>query len=157
MCQAHLARAKAHRESLSGDPANYVVVNEEKRRHAVEDRIKDLRTVLQKSTFEPEIENISAVIAAYESGQIGYSKQFTLLWAGKVVETAQSYAEFAADRPERLDRYERDHGPGWLWWEGPLWLHPSEQSRAAGCQIIDLSPSRYSFGHFYINQVGFVS
>lgn len=112
-----------------------------------------LKTVLTTSTFEPEKVNISGAIAAYESGEIGYSKEYTLLWGGKVVDTAKTYAEFTTDRLERLDRYAELYGPNWLWWESPLWLRPSEKTQAMGCQIIDRSSASHGMGHFHINQV----
>ena len=81
---------------------------------AVKQRIELLRTSLKDSKPPAERENIAGAIAAYESGQIGYSDKYTLIWAGKVVDTCATYPEFTVDRIERLDRYARQHGPHWL-------------------------------------------
>lgn len=58
------------------------------------DRIETLKEALADSEFEPEKRNIKGAIAAYESGEIPYSKKYTSIWAGKVVDTADTYAEF---------------------------------------------------------------
>jgi hypothetical protein len=76
-----------------------------------------LETALRSSRFPPEAENIEAAIDGYRTGQITYSSQYTLIWAGQIVDRANSYAEFTADRTQRLDRYSGDYGPHWLWWE----------------------------------------
>lgn len=120
----------------------------------VQDRIQLLKNTLATARFRPEKENIQGAIIAYESGAIVYSKQYTLIWGGKVVDQADSYAEFTVDRPQRLDRYSEKYGPHWLWWENPLWLEPSQRLKAGGCQIVDRTPCSSGFGQFYINQVG---
>lgn len=57
--------------------------------------------------------NIKAAIDACESGEVGYIKNYTLIWAGQVVDTAASYGEFFVARAERLDRYAKKFGtPG---------------------------------------------
>jgi hypothetical protein len=103
--------------------------------------------------YAPEKENIQGAIDAYQSGGIQYGKEYTLIWGGKVVDQAQSYASFTEDRLDRLDRYAEKYGPHWLWWESPLWLEPSARLRAAGCQLIDRVSAPHGFGHFFINQV----
>lgn len=122
----------------------------------IADRIDTLKATLASAQYPPEKVNIQGAIAAYESGDIGYSKQYTLIWAGKVVDRADSYAEFTEDRLERLDRYAHTYGRHWLWWESPLWLEPSQRLVAGGCQIIDRTSSPDGFGLFYINQVSLV-
>lgn len=70
---------------------------------------------------EPMKENITAALRGYNTGAIGFSACYTLIYAGQIVDaTARSYAEFTVDRQERLDRYFELHGPGYLWWEPPL-------------------------------------
>lgn len=39
-----------------------------------------------------------------------------------MVDHCDSYRSFCEDRAARLDRYEREYGPGWLWYEAPLEL-----------------------------------
>ncbi|KAK4112023.1 hypothetical protein N656DRAFT_790158 [Canariomyces notabilis] len=89
-------------------------------RAAIQQRVDLLRATLQTSRFPPERANIEAAIAGYESGAIPYSDAYTLIWAGRIVDRCPSFASFAADRAERLDRYLAEHGPGWLWYEPPL-------------------------------------
>ncbi|KAA6410682.1 MAG: hypothetical protein FRX48_06105 [Lasallia pustulata] len=147
-----LRLARMDRESLDADPDNHVAVNQPMREQAILDRISALETTLASARFEPERENIRGAIAAYQSGQIGYSKKFTLFWAGKLVDEAETYADFTQDRTERLDRYAAQHGPHWLWWESPLWLHPDQRVTALGCQIISRVAQPNGYGHFYIKQ-----
>lgn len=128
-------------------------VNPFGRIRAVEDRINDLQTLLSGSKFDPEKVNVQGTIDAYRSGQISYSNDYSLIWAGQIVDKAKTYAEFTTDRQERLDRYAQEYGPHWLWWEPPLWVHPDERVMAAGCQIIERTPSAGGFGQFYISQV----
>ena len=90
-------------------------------------RVKDLKEALASSDFEPEKVNIKAAIDAYESGEVGYTKDYALIWAGQVVDTATTYGEFCVDQAERLDRYAEKYGPHWLWWDDPLDIHPSAQ------------------------------
>lgn len=120
----------------------------------VRDRIKVLQQTLDTAEFEPERVNIKGAIAAYESEKIVYSKQYTLIWGGRVVDRADSYGEFTVDRLTRLDRYAEKYGPDWLWWESPLWLEPSQRIIAHGSQILNRDVNPTGFGHFHINQVG---
>ena len=167
-----LTRARKYRTSLQANPLNHVVVydqatvflrpelthysrDEIKRHQVVQDRILVLKKTLDTAKFEPERLNIRGAIAAYESGEIVYSKQYTLIWRGRVVDQADSYGKFTEDRLSRLDRYAELYGPHWLWWESPLWLEPSQQIVARGCQIIHRQDSPSGFGQFFINQVGF--
>lgn len=117
------------------------------------DRINALLKGLESSQNSEEKTNIQGAIDAYRSGQIGYSKQYTLIWAGKVVDVADTYADFAVDRKERLDRYEKDYGPHWLWFESPLWVHPDSQAKAMRCAVVGREPSYNEFGLYYINMV----
>lgn len=122
-------------------------------KHAILDRISVLQTALASARFEPERENIRGAIAAYTSGQLGYSKVFTLFWAGKMVDEANSYMDFTKDRTERLDRYAAEYGPHWLWWESPLWIHPDERITALGCQVSSRQACSDGFGSYYLNEV----
>src|SRR5437667_11792162 len=79
--------------------------DEAKRRQVVQERIRVLEEALVDSKFEPERENIRGAIEEYRSGRLGYVRHYTLFWAGKPVDTAETYADFAKDRRERLDRY----------------------------------------------------
>ncbi|KAI3340602.1 hypothetical protein F4824DRAFT_496885 [Ustulina deusta] len=83
-------------------------------------RLELLRWVLDNSKCEDERINVTAAIQGYESGQIPYSPDFTLLCAGHIVDRCPNYTSFSMDRNERLERYFARHGPGWLWQEPPL-------------------------------------
>lgn len=76
--------------------------------------------MLAKSESEAQRVNIQAAIAGYESGAIAYSRSYTLIWAGRIVDTCPDYGSFTTDRDDRLDRYVDEHGQGWLWHEPPL-------------------------------------
>lgn len=90
-------------------------------------RLKGLHWALSTANFGPEAENINCAIQGYKSGKISYFKHFTIIWAGLIVDTAPDYAEFVHTRQERLDRYFRDHGPGWMWYEAPLDIPPDSR------------------------------
>jgi hypothetical protein len=87
---------------------------------AIQQRLRHLRVILQDSHFPPERANIEAAIAGYESGAIPYSDSYTLIWAGRIVDRCPDFDSFTADRGARLDRYEAEYGPSWLWYEPPL-------------------------------------
>jgi hypothetical protein len=87
---------------------------------AIAERLEVLQWALDQSKFEPEGENIRAAIAAYESGAIGFTQHFTLIYAGQVVDHAPTYGSFVNDRLERLDRYAAALG---------MYLGPSENGK----------------------------
>lgn len=95
----------------------------------IKERLETLEWALSTSKYESEAENIRGAIAGYRSGLIGYTKHFTLIYAGRVVDTAPTYGSFVTDRQERLDRYAAAHGPHWLWYEPPLNVHPESQPK----------------------------
>lgn len=70
---------------------------------------------------EPMKANITAALKGYNTGAIGFSDHYTLIYAGQIVDTTcTAYSEFTIDRQERLDQYHDEYGPGYLWWEPPL-------------------------------------
>lgn len=70
---------------------------------------------------EPMKANITAALKGYNTGAIGFSDHYTLIYAGHIVDTTcTTYAEFTIDRQQRLDQYFKEYGPGYLWWEPPL-------------------------------------
>ncbi len=81
---------------------------------AIKARLEVLQWALDTSKFEPEAANIRCVMEGYKSGAITYSKHYTLVWAGKIVDTAFHYNDFTRDRAARLDRYFETYGPGWF-------------------------------------------
>ncbi|KAG8163576.1 hypothetical protein KVR01_006873 [Diaporthe batatas] len=108
------------------DPEDDVPRNETRafKEERIQSRLCVLQETLAQST-EPECEpmraNISAAIRGYQEGDIECSSTYTLIFAGKIVDTTcRTWAEFAIDRKKRLDEYFDKHGPGFLWWEPPL-------------------------------------
>ncbi|KAI0126647.1 hypothetical protein BJ170DRAFT_724154 [Xylariales sp. AK1849] len=87
---------------------------------SVSERLGTLRRTLKRSLCESQSINIRAAIAGYESGKIAYSGNFTLIYAGLIVDSCPSYHSFTVNRSERLNSYLEAHGPGWLWYEPPL-------------------------------------
>jgi hypothetical protein len=124
----------------------------EKERESVQLRIKNLEAAEKDAKFDPERVNIWAAIRGYQTGAIGCSNIYTLIWAGQIVETAASYAEFTNGRTARLDRYVRDHGYGWLWWEPPLDTNSDNVLLAKRGTELHLTNSWTGMGHYYINQ-----
>lgn len=90
----------------------------------VESRSALLRKTLNEITSygsEHMRVNIMTALDGYDSGNIGFSNTYTLIYAGHIVDTTcTTYAEFTVDRQERLDRYFKQYGTGYLWWEPPL-------------------------------------
>lgn len=85
------------------------------------DRIQARTALLWKTIYEAPNEccqpmkvNITAAVDAYNTGSIGFSDHYTLIYAGHVVDTTcKTYNEFMVDRRERLDRYFEQYGPGY--------------------------------------------
>lgn len=84
------------------------------------DRIQARTTLLWKTFLEAPDEgcqpmklNITAALNGYDTGSIGFSDNYTLIYAGHIVETTcKSHHEFTTDRQERLDKYFEQFGPG---------------------------------------------
>lgn len=102
---------------------------------------------------------MEAAIEAYQTCLIGYSKNFTIYYAGRIVDTCPSYQSSAVDRTERLNRYFDKYGDGWLWYEPPL-AGPDSKAYAKKGFALDqdswtLDPRRglhgQGFGLFPIN------
>jgi len=120
---------------------------------AIQKQIEGLEWALNISNFEPERENLRGAIAAYKSGEIRYSKHFSILYAGKVVDTAVDYASFVKDRQERLDRYEKAHGPHWLFYEAPLDVHPdTKPTMMMATATLDRAQTWSNLGPYHIQQ-----
>jgi hypothetical protein len=115
-------------------------------------RLEVLRWALDTSKCEDERINIKAAIEGYQTGQITYSHNFTLIYAGCVVDSCPSYHSFWEDRSARLDLYFTEHGPGWLWQEPPL---AGPGSGAVGkkglCLDRDFGHDKYRIGSYHVN------
>lgn len=115
-------------------------------------RLELLRWALDNSECDEERINIRAAIQGYETGQIPYSDEFTLLYAGRIVDRCPTYTSFCIDRSERLDRYFADYGPGWLWQEPPLAGSETDVLAQKGiCLERQTSNNQYSIGSYRVN------
>jgi hypothetical protein len=119
---------------------------------AIDSRIKALQWGISTSKFEPECQNMNAVIAGYKSGAINYSTNLTILYAGHIVDTAPDYASFAQDRQKRLDHYASLHGSGWLFYESPLDVPPSCKPMMMKSLALSRVQAWHKLGAYYLNQ-----
>ncbi|ETS81818.1 hypothetical protein PFICI_06820 [Pestalotiopsis fici W106-1] len=108
------------KDSMEADPNSHLPFDELQAATEAPKRLNTLRYALQEPEYQNQRENIEAAIEGYESGRIQCSENYTLLYAGKIVDTCTSYQAFVVDRMERLDRYYEELGAGCLWWEPPL-------------------------------------
>jgi hypothetical protein len=111
-----------------------------------------LEDFLAKSLFEPERENMRCAINGYRMGTIPYSTKYTLIYAGRIVDTADTYADFTRDRKERLDRYAEMYGGHWLWYERGLLVHPREAPRASLHVELARAISPTGLGCYWVTQ-----
>ncbi|KAI0839066.1 hypothetical protein F5Y06DRAFT_26905 [Hypoxylon sp. FL0890] len=108
-----------------------------------------LTWALDTCQCEDEEVNIRAAIQGYQSGEIQYSYNFTLIYAGHIVDVCPTYQSFCEDRQERLDRYYARFGPGWLWHEPPLAERGFEALAKKGlCLTRERKRSNYHVGHY---------
>ncbi|KAI1433875.1 hypothetical protein GGR50DRAFT_704907 [Xylaria sp. CBS 124048] len=115
-----LDRLIQERSELEDNEENNMPQDQREKQERIQGRLDTLRWALGDGVCEDEKINIRAAIHGYETGQIPYSHNFTLIYAGQVVDTCRTYHEFCVNRSERLDIYFAEHGPGWLWQEPPL-------------------------------------
>ncbi|KAI1131839.1 hypothetical protein F5Y10DRAFT_36032 [Nemania abortiva] len=115
-----LDRLIDERSKMEDNEENNMPEDQREKGARISGRLELLRWTLDTSQCEDEKINIRAAIEGYESGQIPYSHDFTLLYGGRIVDVCPTYGSFCVDRSERLDRYFAEHGPGWLWHEPPL-------------------------------------
>lgn len=113
-------------------------------------RLEILNGALETSECPPEATNIRAAIHAYRHGTI-QSRRWTLFWNGRVVDTCESYGAFCEDREARLDRYECEYGPGWLWYEMPLdGQGQGQPPLGMGATCLEQNPNLYDLGSWSI-------
>ncbi|KAI9715285.1 MAG: hypothetical protein M1812_006096 [Candelaria pacifica] len=150
--ESQLQLARRQRNVLDNTEENNTTCRERERINVISTRIEVLELALKQSCYEPERENIRGAIEGYKSGRIGYSKRYTLIWAGRLVDEANTYGEITLDRSQRLERYTAAYGPHWLWLKSPLWIHPDGAARASACAILNRTVAQHSLGLYYINQ-----
>ncbi|KAI5865880.1 hypothetical protein GGS23DRAFT_616997 [Durotheca rogersii] len=157
--EAILDRLQRERAQMADDEENNMPEDQREARRRVGERLEVLGWALATSRCAAEAANIRAAIAGYESGAIAYSDRFTLVYAGRVVDTCASYRAFCADRAARLDRYRARYGPGWLWQEPPLAGPAFGSASAPGgaraakglCLGRVAGPRNYHIGHYAVN------
>lgn len=88
----------------------------------------------------------------YKSGAITFCDHYTIIYAGRIVDTAPDYRSFVHNREERLDKYFASHGPGWMWYEPPLKIHPETRIRASTGVGLFRDPAWHALAPYFVNQ-----
>ncbi|KAI1353426.1 hypothetical protein F5Y01DRAFT_303371 [Xylaria sp. FL0043] len=147
-----LNRLIRERAEMEDNEENNMPEDEREKGERISRRLELLRWVLENSECEDERVNVRAAIQGYESGRIPFSHDFTLLYAGHIVDRCQDYESFCRDRTERLDRYFASHGPGWLWQEPPL-AGPGIDALAmkGTCLDRELAVDKYHIGTYQVH------
>ncbi|KAI1492692.1 hypothetical protein F5X96DRAFT_677553 [Biscogniauxia mediterranea] len=148
-----LRQLMQERAEMDDDEENNLPEEEREERERVSERLSSLNWALDTCQCKDEEVNIRAAIQGYHSGSIPYSKNFTLIYAGKIVDVCPTYRSFCEDRKERLDRYFAQHGPGWLWHEPPLAHADSDvQAKKGLCLNRGYGPNdAYGIGNYPID------
>ncbi|KAI0598469.1 hypothetical protein F4775DRAFT_601359 [Biscogniauxia sp. FL1348] len=115
-----LGQLMQERAEMDDNEENNLPEETREERERISERLSSLNWALDTCQCKDEEVNIRAAIQGYQSGSIPYSKKFTLIYAGQIVDVCPTYRSFCENRKERLDRYFAQHGPGWLWHEPPL-------------------------------------
>ncbi|KAI0890927.1 hypothetical protein F4806DRAFT_341598 [Annulohypoxylon nitens] len=108
------------RSEMEDNEENNMPENQREEKNRIGERLEVLNWALDTCQCKAEEVNIRAAIQGYQSGEIPYSDNFTLIYAGHIADVCPTYRSFCVDRKERLDRYYEQFGPGWLWHEPPL-------------------------------------
>ncbi|KAI1474470.1 hypothetical protein F4774DRAFT_336608 [Daldinia eschscholtzii] len=140
------------RLELADNEENNMPQDEREEKKRIGDRLESLNWALDTCQCEDEEVNIRAAIQGYQSGEIPYSNNFTLIYGGHIVDVCPSYQSFCVDRQERLDRYFARYGAGWLWQEPPL-SGPGFEAIAnkALCLTQNANRHNYFFGTYAVN------
>ncbi|KAI0383546.1 hypothetical protein F5Y04DRAFT_287266 [Hypomontagnella monticulosa] len=118
--QEFLEELLQERSEIVDNEENNMPEEQREENNRIGERLELLNWALDTCQCEGEEVNIRAAIEGYQSGEIAYSENFTLIYAGHIVDVCPTYRSFCEDREERLDRYFGAFGPGWLWQEPPL-------------------------------------
>ncbi|KAI8950591.1 hypothetical protein F4801DRAFT_339835 [Xylaria longipes] len=147
-----LNRLVAERNNMEDNEENNMPQDQREKEERISSRLDLLKWALDSSQCDDESVNIKAAIQGYESGEIPYSCDFTLIYAGHIVDRCQTYNSFCVDRSERLDRYFENYGPGWLWHEPPLASSGADVLGKKGiCLERNAPSSTFGIGHYNIN------
>ncbi|KAL7620707.1 hypothetical protein AAE478_009704 [Parahypoxylon ruwenzoriense] len=147
-----LNRLVREREQMADNEENNMPEDQREEKNRIGERLDILSWALETTRCESEAVNIRAAIQGYQSGQIPYSRNFTLIYAGHIVDVCPTYRSFCEDRQERLDRYFAEFGPGWLWQEPPLSGPGFDALAKKGVCLRRLASSRnYHIGHYAVS------
>ncbi|KAI1375453.1 hypothetical protein F4677DRAFT_138290 [Hypoxylon crocopeplum] len=147
-----LEKLVRERAEMADNEENNMPEDQREERNRIGERLDALNWGLDTCQCEAEEVNIRAAIQGYQSGEIPYSTNFTLIYGGHIVDVCPTYQSFCRDRQERLDRYFARYGPGWLWHEPPL----SEPGfgglamKGLGLQRV-IGSGSYYIGHYFVS------
>ncbi|KAI0178535.1 hypothetical protein GGR52DRAFT_578828 [Hypoxylon sp. FL1284] len=150
--QTLLEELLREREEMPDTEENNMPEDQRDERERIDERLELLNWGLETCQCEAEEVNIQAAIRGYQSGAIPYSNNYTLIYAGHIVDSCPTYRSFCADRQERLHHYYARFGPGWLWHEPPLSGTGIEPLAKKGlCVPRSFSGRNYNIGSYFIN------
>ncbi|KAI1077621.1 hypothetical protein F5B20DRAFT_583032 [Whalleya microplaca] len=138
------------RAQISDNEENNMLEDRREETNRIGERMDLLTWALETCECKAEEANIRAAIQGYQSGDIAYSRNFTLIYAGHIVDVCPTYRSFCEDRQERLDRYYRTFGPGWLWHEPPL-SGPKFEVLAKKSLCLAEAPGYYQIGSYPVD------
>ncbi|KAI1772602.1 hypothetical protein F4818DRAFT_133400 [Hypoxylon cercidicola] len=139
------------RAEMPDNEENKMPEDQREERKRIDERLDLLNWGLETCQCEAEEVNIRAAIEGYRSNKIPYSNNYTLIYAGHIVDFCPTYRSFCRDRQERLDLYFAKFGPGWLWHEPPLSGTGAEPLAKKGvCLDRYYSTSSYNIGSYHI-------
>ncbi|KAI0881433.1 uncharacterized protein GGS22DRAFT_181603 [Annulohypoxylon maeteangense] len=141
------------RSEMEDNEENNMPKNQREEKNRIGERLEALNWALDTCQCEAEEANIQAAIQGYHSGDIPYSDNFTLIYAGHIADVCPTYRSFCVDRKERLDRYYARFGPGWLWYEPPLSEgNDGVLAKKGLCLKRARPPSAYDIGNYPVYQ-----
>ncbi|KAI1759984.1 hypothetical protein GGR53DRAFT_523447 [Hypoxylon sp. FL1150] len=147
-----LEKMMGERVDMPDNEENRMPENQREEQKRVDDRLALLNWGLQTCQCEDEEVNIRAALEGYRTKKIPYSDNYTLIYAGHIVDFCPTYRSFCIDRRERLDRYYARFGPGWLWHEPPLSVTGDGPLAMKGtCLEREGGENVYNIGHYSVN------
>ncbi|CAM1509974.1 Fc.00g003090.m01.CDS01 [Cosmosporella sp. VM-42] len=120
--ERRVEKVRRERDAIEETEENLIPVEdlESTKRERIENRLNILKELLGRNLDSVGKVNINAAMDAYKDERIQCWGKWTLFYAGHIVDFCLSYESFTLDREQRLDRYFKQHGKGWLWFEPPL-------------------------------------
>ncbi|OTA87882.1 hypothetical protein M434DRAFT_15257 [Hypoxylon sp. CO27-5] len=148
-----LERLIKERSEMEDNEENNMPEDQREEKNRISERLEMLNWALDTCECDDEEVNIRAAIQGYQSGDIPYSYNFTLIYGGHIVDVCPTYQSFCEDRQARLSRYYASFGQGWLWHEPPLAESGTEALAKKGlCLPRRYGRSSYNIGHYPVFQ-----